>query len=655
MCGIAGCIDARRSMSAQELESTAAAMARAVRHRGPDGHGTWVDPERGVALGHQRLSIVDLSAAGHQPMVSSDGRFVLTFNGEIYDHPRIRRRLAQVGATFRGHSDTEVLLEAIARWGLVPTLEDLDGMFALALWDRSEHRLSLARDRMGEKPLYYGWMGSSFLFGSELKALRAHPDFKGHVDPSSVAAFLRLNCVPGTSSIYEGVAKVGAGELVEIDPSSRECRAVTYWSVADVARRGAHDPLLDADEALTELDALLGDAVARRMVADVPVGAFLSGGVDSALMVALATEQHAGPVNTFTIGFDDAAFDEAPHARAIASHLGTAHTEHYVSPGDALALVPELATMYDEPFADSSQIPTHLLAQITRQHVTVSISGDAGDELFGGYDRYRLFVSLWERMGRLPAPSRRAAAWAIRTRPASWWSKRIDSLAPVLPRTMRPHRAGEKLHKLARVLRTSDEQDAYRVLFSQWQDPTEVVRGASERTTALSDPGAWPDELPLAARPRLVDQLLYLPDDILVKVDRATMAVGLEARVPMLDHRVVELAWRMPPSLLHRDGRGKWPLRALLARRVPVALFDRPKQGFAVPIATWLRGPLREWAEDLLDPRNLDDGLLDTEVIGALWRSHLARDDDWAGAYDLWAVLMLQSWLAENDRPMEPR
>lgn len=644
MCGIAGFVDARRATAADELAATAAAMAGTVHHRGPDDRGVWVDAESGVALGHQRLSIVDLSAAGHQPMTSADGRFVLTYNGETYDHPRLRTLLEADGARFRGRSDTEVVVEAIGRWGLARALGEMNGMFALAVWDTRERRLFLARDRMGEKPLYYGWIGDTFVFGSELKALRAHPRFKAEISRDAVASFMRLNCVPAPYTIYDGVAKVRPGEVVEVDPDARSSSSSPYWSVVDAARRGAADPITDPRVAVDLLGSLLADAVAMRMVADVPVGAFLSGGVDSSLIVALAQRSRAGAVRTFTIGFDEGGFDEADHAHAVAAHLGTDHTELYLSPDAALEIVPQLPAMYDEPFADSSQLPTHLVARLARQHVTVSVSGDGGDELFSGYTRYQLFRRMLERLRGLPVPVRSVAARAITSRSPAWWSARARSL----PSRFRPQRAGEKLHKLALVLGAGGEQAAYAVTLSQWQRPLDVVPGAHEPRTALDDPAAWLAELPRAARPRLVDQLLYLPDDILVKVDRATMAVSLEARVPLLDHRVVELAWRMPPEVLHHDGRGKWPLRELLGREVPTALFDRPKQGFGVPISAWLRGPLRGWAEELLSTERLRDaGLLDVAAVRAVWAEHLARDDDWAGGYDLWTVLMLQAWLAQ--------
>ena len=645
MCGIAGFIDARRATPADELAAVAATMSGTLAHRGPDDSGVWVDAEQGVALGHQRLSILDLSAAGHQPMQSADGRFMLTYNGEVYDHPRLRGNLERGGTRFRGHSDTEVVVEAFARWGIERTLQELNGMFALGLWDRHERRLWLARDRMGEKPLFYGWSDDILMFGSELKALRAHPRFKSTVNRDAVVAYLRLNCVPAPHSIYTDIGKVRPGEVVRVDVDGRRCVGSLYWSTVDVARRASSDPIADPHEALELLEPVLSDAVTSRMVADVPVGAFLSGGVDSSLVVALAQQSRPQPLRTFTIGFHEAEFDEAAHASSIASHLGTDHVELYLGPDEALELVPALPVIYDEPFADSSQLPTHLVARLAREHVKVSLSGDAGDELFSGYSRYQLYRRLWGFLQRVPAPLRSMAAMAIRRRPASWWSGQASRL----PARFRQQRVGEKLHMLALLSASRDAQSAYGVMMSRWQEPGRAVRGGSEPGTALTDAAAWPRELPLMSRPRLVDQLLYLPDDILVKVDRATMAVGLEARVPLLDPRVVELSWRMPPSVLHHDGRGKWPLRALLARHVPGRLFDRPKQGFAVPISAWLRGPLRPWAEEMLSEARLGDGdLLDVARIRALWSEHLARDDDWAGGYDLWTVLMLQAWLAAH-------
>lgn len=643
MCGIAGFVDSSRSTSSDQLAAIAEAMAATLSHRGPDDDGVWVDASVGVALGHRRLSILDLSAAGHQPMVSADGRWVLTYNGETYNYAQIRSRLVAEGIRFRGASDSEVILEGFARWGVVPTLRQMNGMFALAVWDRREQRLWLARDRMGEKPLYFGWLGETFLFGSELKALKANPRFKADVDRGAAALFLRLNYVPAPHTIYGGISKLRAGEVIEVDIGRRSCRERTYWSAVNAAQAGAADPTEDADLAVERLEPLLSEAVALRMVADVPVGAFLSGGIDSSLMVALAAESQQGPVRTFTIGFEDASFDEAGYARSVASHLGTEHTELYVSPEAALDTVPLLPAMYDEPFADSSQLPTHLVAKLARRDVTVSISGDGADEVFGGYSRYQVFLRTWGVLRRSPRWARRAGAAAILRMPQSWWTARLQRLPPRL----RQARAGERLHKLALMAQASSDQAAYRVALSQWQDPAWAIAGGAEPTNPLTDPAAWLEDLPLAARPRLVDQLLYLPEDILVKVDRATMAVSLEARAPFLDHRVVELSWTLPPAVLYRDGRGKWPLRAMLARRLPVALFERPKQGFAVPVSAWLRGPLREWAEDLLAPSRLrTEGLLDEATVRELWSRHLARDDEWSGGYDLWAVLMLQAWLA---------
>lgn len=645
MCGIAGFVDARRETGADELTAIARAMARAVVHRGPDDDGAWVDPDVGVAFGHQRLSIVDLSRSGHQPMTSAGGRIVLTYNGETYNHSDLRRRLVSEGASFRGHSDTEVVVEAMAYWGVERALSQMNGMFALAAWDRRQRRLWLARDRMGEKPLYYGWVGDSLLFGSELKALREHPRFKAAISRDAVASFLRLNCVPAPATIYEGILKVRPGEAVEIDVELRITKSRQYWSVIDAAQRGTGNPIADPAAAVDELEVLLADAVGMRMLADVPVGAFLSGGIDSSLIVALAQAQQATPVRTFTIGFEEDGFDEAHHASAVSAHLHTDHTELYLRSGDALAIVPDLPTMYDEPFADSSQLPTHLVARLARERVTVTVSGDAGDELFGGYVRYDVYRKMWRSIRRLPAPARSLIARGIASRPPAWWSAR----AARLPSRFRQQRAGEKLHKLGLLLRTCDAQQAYGITLSQWQDPLRAVPGAVELPTALNDASCWLDDLPLSSRPRLIDQMLYLPDDILVKVDRATMAVSLEARVPLLDHRVVELAWRMPPEILYHDGRGKWPLRSLLERHVPSEVVDRPKQGFGVPIASWLRGPLREWAEELLRPERIrDGGLLDVAVVNGLWAEHLGRDDDWAGAYDLWSVLMLQAWLERS-------
>jgi len=640
MCGIAGVLDLAGATTADELQSTARTMAAALRHRGPDDHGTWVDPAAGVAFGHQRLSIVDLSAAGAQPMCSSSGRYVLSYNGEIYNAEALANDLSGSGRRFRGHSDTEVLVEAIDEWGLERAVERTNGMFAFSLWDREHRRLHLVRDRLGEKPLYYGWIGNVLVFGSELKALRAHPAFSGEIDRDALSLFLRFNCVPAPWSIFRGIQKLPPASILTVDPARRPHEALPepYWSALAAFEHRDGSPALSDDDATDHLEELLLDATRSRMRSDVPLGAFLSGGIDSSTIVALMQRESSEAVRTFTIGNTVATFNEADRANAIAQHLGTHHTELLVTPEDALSVIPRLPHVYDEPFADSSQIPTFLVAEIARRDVTVSLSGDGGDEMFGGYDRYRWVPRVAKRFGRVPAGVRRAASNALLAVPPRVW----DALALPLPTGMRPRMPATKLAKLAAIMTLDSPPAMYRELVSHWEEPDAVVIGAHEPPTAVD--AAWqtgrrPEDAMMA-----VDVVTYLPDDILVKLDRATMSVGLEGRVPILDHRVVEFATSLPLEQKIRDGQSKWLLRRVLARHVPTRLFESPKSGFGVPIGTWLRGPLRPWAEELLAPDRLRrEGFLRPEPIRAAWDEHQRgrRDHE----YHLWDVLMFQAWL----------
>jgi len=620
----------------------------AIAHRGPDAQNVWTDAAAGIALGHRRLAIVDLTEAGAQPMTSASGRYVVAYNGEIYNHMELRRQIEAAGRapSWRGHSDTETLLAAIEAWGLEPALQRCIGMFAIGLWDREERVLTLARDRLGEKPLYYGWQGSGdaavFLFGSELKALRAHPAFQAPIDHDALALYLRHNYIPAPHSIHAGICKLPPGSLLSVSLARREPALSTYWSAIDTATRGARTERLaiSPTEAVDELEQLLKSAVAQQMMADVPLGAFLSGGVDSSAIVALMQAQSARPVKTFTIGFHEAGYNEAEHAKAVAQHLGTEHTELYVTAQEAMAVIPRLPALYDEPFADSSQIPTFLVSQLARRHVTVSLSGDAGDELFGGYSRYTATAGLWRKLSAVPVPLRRVAARSITALPPDTWSR----MAGWLPSSRFGQRFGDRMHKGAGVLASRTIDDLYHGLVSHWGDPAAVVLGGREPATLLT--GGRPDLAGLDPIERMMalDLVTYLPDDILAKVDRAAMGVSLESRVPLLDHRVVEFAWRLPMACKLRDGVGKWVLRQVLYRHVPQRLIDRPKMGFGVPIDVWLRGPLRDWAEALLaEPRLRREGHFDPAPIRQKWGEHLSGSRNWA--YHLWDVLMFQAWL----------
>jgi asparagine synthase (glutamine-hydrolysing) len=640
MCGLAGVLSAQGRGG--EPRAIAERMALTLRHRGPDDLGVYADESAGVALGHTRLAIIELSALGHQPMASPCGRFVLAFNGEIYNFRELRRALAGAGHRFRGESDTEVALVALQHWGVEAALARFNGMFALAFWDRRARTLELARDRLGEKPLYYGRAGRSIVFASELGALRAHPEFRPEIDRAALAAMLRHGYVPAPGAIYEGVRKLPAGCRLRLAAGSLELPSpVPYWRLRDVALapQGADAP----EERLDELHRLLADAVALRMTADVPVGAFLSGGVDSSLVSALMQSASARPVKTYAIGFDDPRFDEAARARAVARFLGTEHSEVIVTRADALDLVPALAGVHDEPFADPSQLPTLMVSRLARADVKVALSGDGGDELFGGYRRYRAAASLWRLAAPLPRPARaalgRVLGWPS---PRAW--EALGRAAAVAGVRADP-RLAERAEKAARAMPASSAEDVHRRMMSPWPDPSTLVLGAPEPEPA----GAPPETAGLVEAMLLRDAEGYLPDDILVKLDRASMSLGLEARVPLLDHRVVECAWRFPVELRIRDGVGKWPLRAVLARHVPPALTERPKQGFDVPVSDWLRGPLRGWAEDLLAPERLRrEGLLRPEPVARRWREHL--DGRREGSLALWHVLMFQSWLERQGR-----
>ena len=639
MCGLTGFWSRGGGQRGGAFEPIARRMADTLVHRGPGDAGVWCDPDQGIALGFRRLAIVDLTPTGHQPMASGRGRYVVAYNGEIYNYRELRRDLEARGIAFRGTSDTEVMLEAFELWGVEATLARLNGMFAVALWDRAEARLHLARDPVGIKPLYWAVTGQTVLFGSELKALAAHPAFKAEIDPSAVAAYLRLAYVPAPHTIWRGVRKLEPGTHLTIGQQG-EAGTARFWDVAEVARRGAIDAgaMTDA-EATDALDTLLRDAVGKQMVADVPLGAFLSGGIDSSTVVALMQAQSTRPVRTFTIGFSEAVYNEAEHARAVARHLGTEHTEVTIEPAHARAAIPRLAEIYDEPFADSSQLPTLLLSEITRRSVTVALSGDGGDELFAGYDRYRIAAETWQRIARVPA----AAKPLVRAGLRAAASPGLAAALQRAPRALGLGITGGRLDKLALALEGNGPDDLYAEIVSHWGRPEALLPGVAEAQSAVTDRRIAGHIGDFGQRMRLVDMLTYLPDDILAKVDRASMAVSLEARVPLLDHRVVELAWRLEQRHLVRGQESKWLLRQVLDRYVPRALIERPKMGFAVPIGDWLRGPLRDWAEDLLSAKALAASGLVPGPVRAKWLAHAKGVQ--GGEYPLWTVLMLQAWM----------
>jgi asparagine synthase (glutamine-hydrolysing) len=640
MCGVAGVWDRQSKSAPAAITRLVDAMTDTLRHRGPDEGAVFADAGARFALGHRRLSIVELSPAGAQPMISSCGRFVISYNGEIYNAAELRPQLEAAGRRFRGHCDTEVIVEGAAVWGIESTVRRLIGMFAIALWDKSERVLYLIRDRLGIKPLYWANFDDRVLFGSELKALRADGCWTPALDRDSLAAYLRFGYVPAPHTIYRGVQKLPPGTILTVRERGVP-KITSFWSLADVARAGQSARLDISDqEATHRLDALLRDAIGRRMVADVPLGAFLSGGIDSSTVVALMQAQSPRPVRSFSIGFREHGFDEAPHAAEVARHLGTDHTELYVSPDHAVSVIPNLATIYDEPFADSSQIPTLLLSEMTRRHVTVALSGDGGDELFGGYTRYLRGRTLWRLARHLPEPVRGLAAAGARAISPSAWS----ALAAAIPGSMRPAQFGAKMHKLAGALAGAPQASVlYRHMVTQWGDPENTVIGGTEPEGPLDDRNIHEIVPDFVEHMQYLDTMTYLPDDILTKVDRASMAVSLEARVPLLDHRVVAFSWMLPSAMKGGDGVGKRMLRRVLNRYIPRELMERPKMGFSVPIKDWLRGSLRPWAEPLLDERRLAaEGIFHPAPIVKRWREHLAGSNDWHDS--LWAVLIFQAW-----------
>jgi len=648
MCGIAGLIGVH-GVDRQKLDSIVSSMSAVLANRGPDDHGVWSDETSGVALGHRRLSIIDLSEHGHQPMHSACGRFVTVFNGEIYNFRELSKILAEAGHVFRGHSDTEVLLAAITEWGIEKAVQRLNGMFAIAVWDKKERVLHLVRDRLGEKPLYYGWVGDVFLFGSELKALHAYENFNPTVNRDALALYFRYRYVPYPYSIYEGIYKLTPGSILTVHPEKpgQLLEPIPYWSLQEVVEKGVAEPFTNSEsEIISNFEQILGDAVEMCMVSDVPLGAFLSGGIDSSSIVALMQSRSSRPVETYSIGFNEADYDEAIYAKAVANHLGTSHTELYVTAKEAMDVIPLLAQMYDEPFADSSQIPTHLVARLARDHVTVSLSGDGGDELFAGYWRHFMAMRIWKNSQRLPQVLRKMAAHSITSFSPSTWDGLRKNVEFLLPRKLHNFPVGDRAYKLASIINANNKREMYRALVSDWKNTEQLVLNGKEPCLEPIDES---DALPLSDfrnEMMYMDAINYLPGDILTKVDRATMAVSLEARVPFLDPNVIAFASRVPMDMKIRNGKGKWLLRQLLKRYLPESMFNRPKMGFGVPIDSWLRGPLREWAEEMLDEKRLSEqGLVNPRMVREYWHEHLSGRRNWQN--HLWNVLMFQSWQAE--------
>jgi len=654
MCGIVGAYSLTGCRE-DGLTANLRRMADAIAHRGPDDHGIWTDAAAGIGLGHRRLAIVDLSALGHQPMLSRSGRYIITFNGEIYNYRELRAELGKLGHSFRSTSDTEVLLAAVDQWGLRETLIRAVGMFAIGLWDRDTRTLSLTRDRFGEKPLYFGTFGRTVLFASELKALRPHSDWHADVDRNALTLLLRHRFIPAPYSIFKQVRKVLPGHIVDIAVSADRFNIVDhcFWSAKEQMEEGGRSAFSGAPrEAVDHTEQLLSDAIRHQMVADVPVGAFLSGGVDSSLIVALMQREASRPVKTFTIGFGEREFNEAPYARAVAEHLRTDHTELTVTAGDALAVIPRLAQIYDEPFADSSQIPTYLVSALARRSVTVSLSGDAGDELFGGYAEYGVADSRWKRIRRVPYPVRWLAGSMMSSAPG-YVLGGLTRVAQLSGRWKGPD-FGLRVWEKSRGVRARSAAEYYGEMNSFFHWPDRIVLGGVEPATVRTNRKEWPSGVDSARLMMYQDTCQYLPDDILVKVDRASMAVSLESRIPLLDPAVAQFAWRIPSSLHFADGRGKWILRQILERHIPKTLIDRPKKGFGVPIGAWLRSELRDWAQSLLDPARIaSEGFFDPDLVNARWQQHLrSPSTDWS--FQLWIILMFQAWLEDWMLGSEP-
>jgi len=646
MCGFAGFFEKGQSNIGDPL-SILRKMGDTLAHRGPDDSGQWLDERCKVGMAHRRLSILDLSSAGHQPAKSISGRYIISFNGEIYNHLKIRQELEMTNNTinWKGHSDTETLLAGFDIWGVESTIKRTVGMFAFSVWDKKEETLTLGRDRVGEKPLYYGWNNDTFLFGSELKAFKQHPKFKAKINRNSIALLLRYSYIPAPHSIYQGIFKLEPGCLLTISQADLDPKIQSYWSAMNAIKNGANSLFMGTSvEAVDKLECLAINSVGRQMMSDVPLGAFLSGGIDSSAIVALMQAQSTRPIQTFTIGFYEGDYNEAAYAKAISKHLGTEHTELYVTHEDAMNVIPKLATIYCEPFADSSQIPTFLVSQLAKQQVTVSLSGDAGDELFCGYNRYQMTNSIWKKLDMIPMSMRLFLAKSITLFSTQNW----DNTSRVIPKKYRFNNIGDKIYKGASMLSSQTIGELYLGLVSHHKNPESLLKSCIEPSSLLIDNYSDLRGLDDVQRMMALDLVTYLPDDILVKVDRAAMGVSLETRVPFLDHNIIEFAWTLPLSMKIKDGESKWPLRQMLYRYVPKELIERPKMGFGVPIGSWIRGPLRDWAEDLLDESRLSkEGYFNSTLIRHMWEEHLSGRRNWQ--YILWNVLMFQAWLEKED------
>ena len=645
MCGISGFLTRDNITSNSDLSELAVSMSNAITSRGPDDSGVWVDGRAGIALSHRRLAVIDLSPAGHQPMMSASGRYIIVFNGEIYNHQEIRGELCDNMYHWNGHSDTETLLNAVEVWGVESTLKRCEGMFAFAVWDRKKSTLILARDRLGEKPLYYGWQGNSFLFASDLNALKKHPDFIWEIDRESLALLVQYNYIPAPHSIYSGIKKLLPGKMVSVSLDKQKLEQNYYWNFKESVESSIKDPFIGSfDEAVNELENILSNTISKQMFSDVPIGAFLSGGVDSSAIVALMQKVNQHPVKTFTIGFNEGVHNEAIYAKAVASHLGTDHTELYVTPQHALGVIPKLHQIYSEPFADSSQIPTFLVSELARQDVTVALSGDGGDELFAGYNRYIMSHKMWGGLSNIPLALRVNLSRLILSIKPDYF----EVLNKVFSQNSSLANFGSKIHKGAGVIGAKSAEDLYSLLVSHWRDEHEVVIGM-QHSVKHDRPTGLLEKEHFVHKMMMMDMQTYLPDDILCKVDRAAMANSLETRVPLLSHKIVEFAWKLPLEMKLNSGQGKRVLREVLYKYAPKKLIERPKTGFAIPIAEWLRGTLRNWAEELLDEsRIVQDGFFNYEPIQKKWQEHLSGKKDWSS--NLWSILMFQEWYEQNKK-----